>query len=351
MRQAAGSRRGGVAPVAVLLVLAPVSVDVVFGATRVSTPFALVPELLTYGVGAVLIRGVAESGRRGAAGVVLLGLAFTVVSECLVVQTSVAPGGPDAVGRALGVNWPYLVWALGYVTVWAVLLPIRLTEALFPRRAGSTWLGPRARLGLNVLFILGCLLAWHQWTRVVRPRFLGLPVDDPPAVTLAAAATAAVVLVALALVRPVRLRWRPASASRVPRPWLIGVLATLVALLWFGLTLGVPRALPPAIGIAPALVLAAAVTITLARWCQAPTWSTRHRLALIAGALCGNSAAGFVVVPGYSTPDLAGKVVIDVLALAMVGWAARSDRRIVPDRPSSNPTSRAGQHQPSSKAR
>ena len=320
------SRWRRAAPVAVLLVLAPVCVDVVFGATRLGTAFALVPEVLTYGVAAVLIRDAVRAGRRPTASVLLLGACFAIVSECLVVQTSLAPGGGYDVGRALGVNWPYLVWAVGYEAVWAIALPVRLTEALFPDRAGEPWLGPRGRLLACAVFLAGCGYAWAHWTRLVRPLFLGLAVYDPPWPTLLVAAAVAL---AVGL-----LGWwaRPGAVdggrggARAPRRWTAAATGLLGTALWFGLTVAAPGWLPPAVGILAAAGLAGGLAVLLGRWSRGPGWSDGHALALVAGALAGSSLAGFVVNHGFGAADLLAKVVVDLLVLALVGQAARRSR-------------------------
>lgn len=99
------------APRLFLLLCAPVVVDLLFGATQASSIVALVPETLTYGCAALLIRGLARHRGAGWATAITWGVTFAVLAECLIVQTSLAPlTGPHAGwGRALGVNWPYLV--------------------------------------------------------------------------------------------------------------------------------------------------------------------------------------------------------------------------------------------------
>ena len=310
-------------PVIGLAVLAPVVVDVVFGATTVSTPFALVPEVLTYGVGAVLVRENVRSGRRGVAAIALLGAAFALLSECVVVQTSVAPQ-PGDTGRMWGVTWPYLVFMVGWIAVWAFLVPIRIVETACsgrPETAGP-WLGRRARTGFGVLFVLGCVVAWHQWTRVVRPRFLGLPVADPPWPTIVAALVAVALLAALAATTP----WPGPGARRPPRPVLIGATVVFATALWTATTLAAPAWLPPAAGVVAALLVAAATASAFAAWTASPEWSPAHRLAAVAGALVANSAAGFVLITFRSLPDLAGKIVVDAAAVGIVAWLARRER-------------------------
>jgi hypothetical protein len=95
------------------------------------------------------MRQLIPSRRRGRSwrSVLLLGVALAVAEECVIQQTSLAPRiGIDPArvyGRAFGVNWEYFLWALGFESVWAVVLPIALTELLFPDRRDDLWLGPR----------------------------------------------------------------------------------------------------------------------------------------------------------------------------------------------------------------
>src|SRR5262245_21637843 len=78
-----------------LLLCAPVVVDLLFGAVQVHTLVALIPTVLTYGCAALLIRGVARRKGAGWPSILAWALAFVVVAECLIVQTSLAPAGGD----------------------------------------------------------------------------------------------------------------------------------------------------------------------------------------------------------------------------------------------------------------
>lgn len=86
-------------------------------------------------------------------------------------QTSLAPlaGATHAYGRVPGVNWVYLLWAVGYEAVWAIVLPIRLTELLFPAHAGEPWLDRRGLAAVAGVFAAGAVGAWWFWTQVVTP--------------------------------------------------------------------------------------------------------------------------------------------------------------------------------------
>jgi hypothetical protein len=61
------SRWQRIGPISALLLLAPVIAEALYGAIRVSTIFILIPEIMTWGCGALLIREcVRKSDRDGA---------------------------------------------------------------------------------------------------------------------------------------------------------------------------------------------------------------------------------------------------------------------------------------------
>ena len=163
------------APVIVLLVLSPVIGEVLFGATRISTLFVLLPQIGIWGCAALVIRDLVRRRRRGWNAVLLLGIALAIAEECLIQQTSLAPlVGADVehpYGRVLGVNWVYLLWALGYESLWIVVLPIRLTELIFPARRDELWLGTRGLVISAVVFVLASFVAWYSWTQLFLPQY------------------------------------------------------------------------------------------------------------------------------------------------------------------------------------
>src|SRR5580698_3440049 len=132
------------APAFTLIFLAPFIAEVLSGATRVSFLFAFVPELMMWGCGALLIREVVRRWGGGWTSILLLGLALAVFEECIVQQTSLAPLPWLAIsadyGRRLGVNWIYFLFMLGYERVWVVVVPIQVTELIFPEWRAERWL-------------------------------------------------------------------------------------------------------------------------------------------------------------------------------------------------------------------
>jgi len=105
-------------------------------------------------------------------------VAFAVLSECLIVQTSLAPGGSyDAEwGRALGANRPYLVWASGYESGWAVLLGLQLTGLVFAGWRMQPWRSGRGMWAVAAVIAVGAAWTSHRRTHVVAPQFPHRPV-------------------------------------------------------------------------------------------------------------------------------------------------------------------------------
>lgn len=91
-----------------------------------------------WGGGALLIRYVVRKCQLGWKNMLFLALVLSVAEEFLIQQTSIAPPVIHLKGvtyaRALGINYVYLLWALIYESVSAVILPIYLTELIFPER-------------------------------------------------------------------------------------------------------------------------------------------------------------------------------------------------------------------------
>src|SRR5689334_1076568 len=155
-------RRG--APAATLFVLAPVIGEVLFGAIPLSRlPFGLLGVVGLYGGGAILVRELVVRRRLGAAWMVVLGLAYGLVEEGLVVQSLFDQHfrGLDFLGyygHWLGVSWVWLEFIVPYHAVFSIAIPIVIAELLFPDRRDMPWLGLRGSAGVAVLFVANALL-------------------------------------------------------------------------------------------------------------------------------------------------------------------------------------------------
>src|SRR5947208_7121456 len=79
------------APLVVLIFLSPVLTEVLAGIVRVTTLWLLVPEMAVYGLAAVLIREVVRRMHRGWGTILVLGIAYALAEECVILQTSLTP--------------------------------------------------------------------------------------------------------------------------------------------------------------------------------------------------------------------------------------------------------------------
>jgi hypothetical protein len=315
----------GTAPAWTLVLLSPVVSELLSGSTRISTLFALIPEIMLWGCGALLIRETARRRSLGWNSLLLMGLALSIAEEFLIQQTSLAPlpwlSGP-VYGRALGVNWLYLLFMLGYESVWVVLVPVQLTELIFPKRRTGPWLQRTGLIVTAVIFLLGTRVAWYGWVKRVRPMVFHAPAYNPPPLTLLVGALAIVLLVVASLyLKPRQPRLPPGS---LPAPMLLGVIAVAFGLPWYGLIVltftsaaklhALPFWLPMLAGIA----WAGMAYLFFRRWSSSTGWSDVHRYALTIGAMLVPMIGGFIGSSSWLRIDLIGKVALDAIAIVLL---------------------------------
>lgn len=140
-------------PAVVLFFLSPMTAELLTSSSPPAeffNPFGFVIMAALYGSGAVLARELTVRWRKGWPTLLMLGFAFGIFEEGLMVKSFFDPQWPDlgdlgVYGRWVGVNW---VWALN-LTLWhavnSITVPVMLTGLIFPtvarnlgsRRAGS----------------------------------------------------------------------------------------------------------------------------------------------------------------------------------------------------------------------
>jgi hypothetical protein len=310
------------APIWALVLLAPFIAEVLSGSTRTSFLFVFVPEVMVWGVGALLCRELVRRWRAGGTSLLLLGLALSVAEEFIIQQTSIAPlpfpGSHADYGRMLGINLVYLLFMLGYESVWVVVIPVQVTELFFPSRAAQPWLRKRGAVVASVVFLVGSRIAWYGWTQQARPRLHAAPYH-PPLALIALGLIAIVGLVALAyLVRGVSRKSSDSSQKAIPA-WLAGLIAFVMGAMWFELVaqLFVPKPVQPFwIAIVAGIAWAALAFTLFSKWASRTTWSELHRFASAFGATLGCMATPYLTIATWSKIDIVGKLIFDALALA-----------------------------------
>jgi hypothetical protein len=264
----------------------------------------------------------------------LLGLALAVAEEWIIQQTSIAPftaGHPY--GRLWGVNWVYFLWALGYESVWVVLIPVQLVELLFPARREESWLRPRGLVITSLAFLLGARVAWYAWTQRGRAIVLHMPPYNPPPLLLLVGLASILLLILTAYALPSHPS-RDNSHS-TPRPWHVALILCLLGTPWAAFVLAgwgssYIQGIPPALVLASALAWAALTFFLIRRWTSTSGWSDAHRFAVVFAGVLACTLGGFVVfiIGGALRIDWIGKTILDTAAIAWLLYLRRIHYRL-----------------------
>jgi len=306
-----------------LYVLAPVVGEVLSGSTpplNFINPFTFLLLTGLYGSGAIIARELVRRRGLGWTSILLLGAAYGILEEGLVVTSWFNPYWPDLgvlahYGQLFDVSW---FWAFGLTTYHAVVsitIPIVLTEALFPHLADRPWLSRRGlitfSIWLAIVSLFGLLL--FGFLEFSKRGYTHPPLSYFIAVILA------VVCVWLAL------RMKPPmshvlSTRDAPRLWQLRLMALATTMLFFFDLWAMPHLVPfPVVPIAIVIGLVAAATWVLRRWAQLAGWGQQHRLALAFGALTFfvllSPIVEFYVLPHSTGKNPAGLLVVDCLFL------------------------------------
>jgi hypothetical protein len=325
---ASRTRRRLIGPILTLLVLSPMIGEVMSGATRLSYIVVLVPEIMVWGCGTLIIREVVRRWQGSWTSVLLLGFGLSVAEEFVIQQTSIAPlpwsGAAAGYDRLWGVNWLYFIFMLGYEAIWIVLVPVQIVELIFPERRREPWLGARGLVIAAGVFLAGCFIAWFLWTQRARPMAFHVPIYHPPIATVLSGLLAIILLAAAA--RWARRFAHSVSPGEAPRPWLVASAAFLLGLPWYSLMAVVfaPKqpAIPLWVPVAIACAWATGVFYVIERWALRSGWRDMHRWALCFGALIVCMVGGFLGAAAWPIMDVVAKAILNVIAIVCMAVLA-----------------------------
>jgi hypothetical protein len=325
----AAAPRRGISPAIVLFFLSPMLAELLSGSsppTEFFNPFTLVLLGLLYGGGSILVRELVLRWRKGWPSIFVLGAAYGILEEGLMVKSFFDPQwvdlGPLGVyGRWAGVNW---VWSVGltvFHAVWSIGIPILLVTLMFPQQARQPWVGRRMSRALAVLLLADVAFG-----------YLALTPYRPPLVPYLAAGVAVVALAFLARSMPAAFR-RPrpvGAAAEKPRSGRWFFLGLGWAIAFFATIWVVPNTrVVPLANIGLILLLAAATWFGLPRLFPVSAWDARHLLALASGA-----AAFLILLAPLQELDPAralemkGMTVTAVVAVIGLVWMTWRTRRL-----------------------
>lgn len=287
-------------------------------------PFGLFIMAALYGSGALLIRELRIRWRKGWSAILVLGAAYGIVEEGLMVKSFFDPAWMDlgilgTYGRWAGVNW---VWSLEltiYHAVFSITIPIFLAELVFQDLRQAPWLGKKG------IIFFSCLLAAD-----VMFGFFALTTYRPPFLPYLLSLILVLVLGRIASRLPAPVSPSETVEAILPRP-------RAFTLLGFGATLGlfflswvVPHLKIPALltmaGLFGLVYLVYKIVQKLSRqW----NWKDEHRLALAFGGLLFFMILAPLQELDQTRPDnTSGMAIVGLVTFVLLVLLWRKVRRI-----------------------
>ncbi len=280
-------------PALALLLVAPAFGELFSGSSPLNeyiNPVTFITLTMLYGCGAIICRELVVRWGKGWAGLFLLGCAYGIYEEGLLVQSFFDPGWQDLgdlarYGRALGVNW---VWA-EHLTLFHALISIgasvAFVEALYPARRNARWVNSRFWWISNWVAFIAVLLLWK------------LLVKYDSGIWQLISLMTILLLATLARVLPTRILpplGRPAS-----RPRRFFWTAFLGMLVQFLIVYGNVDKTPFIVPMLELVVFDFLILFLILRWNgNGLAWDDRHRMALVNGALSFFLIFGILIVGG-----------------------------------------------------
>ena len=303
-------------PALVLFVIAPLFGEVFSGSTRITdfiNPVTFLTEALLYGCGAILVRELVLRWRKGWPSLLLLGFAYGIYEEGLVVQSFFDPtwhdlGALAVYGRLWGVNWVWAEHLTLYHAVISILASIVFVQALYPDRRADSWAPTRRWQIVNWIGFLSVFALWSALSKYDAGWWR--PVSGLAIVALALAAR-------LAPASPLPPRDRPVARPR--RFWVLGFVGMLGQFVLI-YTVSNAAAWPFQLLMPTVLVYDLLILGLVLRWSgNAAAWDDRHRVALVGGALSLMLALAPLTV-GARYPVLYYSNPVFLLLLWLAAW-------------------------------
>lgn len=308
-----------------LVLLAPLIAELALGSTPMRMAWLLPLFVPIYGAGILLVRELVHRAGRGWLSIVVLGVAYEIIEDGIGLQALTSPniyGAAEWGARVLGINAPYWEAQAIYHVVFSAVIPIVITDLIFPSHRHTPYLKRGGLVLTAVVAVAGVGLL-----RISVP-----PTVDPGYMAPVWATVSSIVLMIILGVVALRLlpprKDVPGLPGRVPTRWqliIIGLVGTIVIL---GLVFPVAGAKQPGftqglwvlVPMGIALALAILTIVQIRWWTRRAGWTDLHVLALAGGALVGHTTFGMAVFARttFDRVGLAVMVMLTVVGLALL---------------------------------
>jgi hypothetical protein len=282
-----------------LVFLTPLIAELTFGSTPTRFAYLILLWLPIYGAGILLIRELVARTGRGWPSIILLGLAYELAEDGLGLQALTSPHlyhAADWAPQILGFNVAYWVLNIIYHIVFSAVIPIFITNLLFPafkdkpylKKGGLVWTAIFAVIGVGLL-------------RISVP-----PSQDPgynePLALIIGYVVAIIAIGVIALRALPRKQAAPVTNTTVPSAKKLVAFGGASTIVTFALMYPFAGAHQPLfsrgawayVPIVAGAVLAVWAYKTVAKWSRSEQWNNRTALALASGALVGHTLFGFL---------------------------------------------------------
>ncbi len=302
-----------------LALLTPIIAELTFGSTPLHLAYLLILWLPIYGAGVLLIRELVMRTGRGWPSIIVLGLAYELAEDGLGLQALTSTHlyhTADWAPQILGFNIAYWVLNIIYHIIFSVVIPIFITNLLFPafkdrpylKKGGLVWVTLFALIGVGLL-------------RITVPPSQDPGYDQPLALVIG-------YIIAIIAVGVIALRILPRKKQTtlieqpVPSSRSLVLFGTVGMMLVFGLMYPFAGAHQPLftqgawayIPISAGVVIALLAYKYINKWTQAVSWNSQRALALASGALVGHTLFGLVA----AHLELVDRIGLGVMLVVMV---------------------------------
>ncbi|MCD6576786.1 MAG: hypothetical protein J7K66_02075 [Anaerolineaceae bacterium] len=153
-------------PIITLMIISPVLGEMISGSSPPSEYFQPIPILLftmLYGIGAVIIREISRRWKKGWVSILLMGMAYGIFEEGIMVRSFFDPGWQDlgelaVYGRWIEVNWIWSIALTIFHAVVSISIPIAITELIFSNKKDILWLSNKEVIIFGIIFLINAPL-------------------------------------------------------------------------------------------------------------------------------------------------------------------------------------------------
>ena len=159
-------------PALALFLIAPVFGELFSGSSPLNefiNPVTFITLALLYGCGAIIARELRLRWQKGWLSLLLLGFAYGIYEEGVMVQSFFDPtwmdlGNLAVYGRVAGVNWVWAQHLTIFHAVISIIASIAFVEMLYPQQRSESWVKSRRWWIANWVGLLGVYLVWELLT-------------------------------------------------------------------------------------------------------------------------------------------------------------------------------------------